>query len=414
MLLRPSRLAPAALAIVAILASLSTPASAGEKVDPSSVLIQAHRGGPELGAPENSLRLFRLAVASGVVDRIETDVRVTKDGVLVIHHDEKLGARCGPSRARIRSTTWKDLARVRCDGEPVPRLDEVLAVVRGTPVSLNLELKVDSTMSSADKSTFARRVAESAVAAGLRKGQVLISSYYWRSFAGAVQKYGRGIEMTAMELSARSEPTDAVFSAVQRAKALGVDRFSLSMATAHHDLLHYVRAVGGMQIGLGDRRDEADTRFALAHGLRTFTSDDPRAARRSVDALLERVRRTPLDLRLTETPLAPTTVMSRRTMKASTKVFPLVVAPDRLPPEAVRRLEDVSFEVTVTGKGRGELEVAPSGSRVGQDGTRVAIPRGTRTFTVRSGPGDRGKIRLRATADATVSVRMTGFRTATY
>ena len=47
--------------------------------------IVAHRGAPAPGVPENSMLAFERALALGA-DAIEFDVRLTRDGVPVIHH----------------------------------------------------------------------------------------------------------------------------------------------------------------------------------------------------------------------------------------------------------------------------------------------------------------------------------------
>jgi len=52
-----------------------------------SVIHVAHRGGIVPGYPENTLAAFRRAVALGV-DAIEIDLRGTKDGHVVIVHDD--------------------------------------------------------------------------------------------------------------------------------------------------------------------------------------------------------------------------------------------------------------------------------------------------------------------------------------
>src|ERR1043165_3821623 len=56
------------------------------RVDASRPLVIAHRGGAGLW-PENTLYAFERAVALGV-DVIETDVRTTAEGELVVLHDE--------------------------------------------------------------------------------------------------------------------------------------------------------------------------------------------------------------------------------------------------------------------------------------------------------------------------------------
>ncbi|MES1254843.1 MAG: glycerophosphodiester phosphodiesterase [Acidobacteriota bacterium] len=51
-------------------------------------LVFAHRGGSAL-APENTLAAFDRGLASGA-DGLELDVRLSRDGVVVVHHDQTL------------------------------------------------------------------------------------------------------------------------------------------------------------------------------------------------------------------------------------------------------------------------------------------------------------------------------------
>ena len=53
-----------------------------------NIYVAAHRG-HSAKYPENTMPAFKAAIALGV-DRIETDVRITKDGVLVLIHDDLL------------------------------------------------------------------------------------------------------------------------------------------------------------------------------------------------------------------------------------------------------------------------------------------------------------------------------------
>ncbi|MEM1410563.1 MAG: glycerophosphodiester phosphodiesterase family protein, partial [Pseudomonadota bacterium] len=52
-----------------------------------AVVVSAHRGGPAPGYPENAVETF-VHTLSQVPALIETDVRETKDGVLVLMHDD--------------------------------------------------------------------------------------------------------------------------------------------------------------------------------------------------------------------------------------------------------------------------------------------------------------------------------------
>lgn len=84
----------------------------------------AHRGGAEEG-PENTMAAFENAVRLGY-RYIETDVRVTRDGVALAFHDERL-ERVSDRSGAVSDLIWSELRGTRVHGrEPIPRLDEVL------------------------------------------------------------------------------------------------------------------------------------------------------------------------------------------------------------------------------------------------------------------------------------------------
>src|SRR5690625_1023085 len=70
------------------------------------VAVIAHRGAQD-GAPENTLPAFLRAVEVGS-DGIETDVRVTKDGDLVLIHDETVD-RTTNATGPVHSFTTEEL-----------------------------------------------------------------------------------------------------------------------------------------------------------------------------------------------------------------------------------------------------------------------------------------------------------------
>lgn len=76
--------------------------------DAGRSLVIAHRGGAGLW-PENTLYAFERAAASGA-DVIETDVHVTKDGELVVLHDEDVG-RTTDGTGAVGSMTLAELKR---------------------------------------------------------------------------------------------------------------------------------------------------------------------------------------------------------------------------------------------------------------------------------------------------------------
>src|SRR5215212_8356264 len=77
--------------------------------DAGRSLVIAHRGGAGLW-PENTLYAFERAAAMGV-DVIETDVRATKDGELVVIHDDNVNRTTGGAGA-VGALTLAELKRL--------------------------------------------------------------------------------------------------------------------------------------------------------------------------------------------------------------------------------------------------------------------------------------------------------------
>ena len=97
-------------------------------------LVFAHRGGGAL-APENTIAAFDHGLALGA-DGLELDVHLSRDGVVVVHHDRSLDrttALAGPISAR----TVDDLRRAQ-----VPTLAEVLSRYRDARIIV--EMKVNT------------------------------------------------------------------------------------------------------------------------------------------------------------------------------------------------------------------------------------------------------------------------------
>lgn len=107
--------------------------------------IIAHRGA-SAAAPEGTRAALRAAARAGA-DMVELDVQMTRDGRLVIFHDERL-ERTTNGRGRLSRTRYADLARLDAGAWFAPRFagERVLLVsqaVRSVPkrVGINLELK---------------------------------------------------------------------------------------------------------------------------------------------------------------------------------------------------------------------------------------------------------------------------------
>jgi glycerophosphoryl diester phosphodiesterase len=104
------------------------------------VINIAHRGGISDGYPENTLAAFRRAMAVGA-DVIELDLRATKDGRLVILHDETLD-RTTDGTGLVTNFTLEELKKLKAGGnEQIPTYEEVLQLVANTGTKLLLDIK---------------------------------------------------------------------------------------------------------------------------------------------------------------------------------------------------------------------------------------------------------------------------------
>lgn len=109
--------------------------------------IWGHRGASHY-APENTMEAFKEAIKQGA-DGIETDVHLTKDGVLVLMHDETVD-RTSDGHGYIKDLTYKQLTTLNCNNHQegfafcaIPTLEMLLQLVKGTAIELNLEIKTD-------------------------------------------------------------------------------------------------------------------------------------------------------------------------------------------------------------------------------------------------------------------------------
>ena len=110
------------------------------------VKVWAHRGASGY-APENTLEGFTLAVDMKA-DGVELDVQLTKDGQLVVTHDEQI-SRVSDGTGRVVDYTLEELKQFNfnkthpeyADVCKIPTLREVLELLQDTGMTINIELK---------------------------------------------------------------------------------------------------------------------------------------------------------------------------------------------------------------------------------------------------------------------------------
>lgn len=112
--------------------------------DPTSdyVMVVAHRGDWR-NAPENSLQAIQNCIDMGV-DMIEIDIRKTKDGVLILMHDETVDRTTNGS-GKVSEMTWDELKKLQLTNgigswtdHKIPTLEDALDLTRNK-ILVNLD-----------------------------------------------------------------------------------------------------------------------------------------------------------------------------------------------------------------------------------------------------------------------------------
>ena len=112
---------------------------------PGKPEVGAHRG-DSVRAPENTIPAFELAISEGA-DWIELDIHETKDGVIVVSHDDDL-KRVSGKKQYVHDLTYAEIQEIDTGSwfSPyystlrLPTLDEVLKLCKGN-VRLQIEIK---------------------------------------------------------------------------------------------------------------------------------------------------------------------------------------------------------------------------------------------------------------------------------
>lgn len=141
-------------------------------------LIYGHRGA-SASAPENTLSAFRLAIQQAA-DGIEFDVKVTRDGKVIVLHDQTL-QRTTDGAGNFKQYSFSELRKLDAGGkfsaefagEKIPLLEEVLEETSGK-LGINIEL----TNYSSPKDDLIEQVSSVIKRFG-RINDVMFSSFRW-------------------------------------------------------------------------------------------------------------------------------------------------------------------------------------------------------------------------------------------
>ena len=114
-------------------------------MDQERTKVWAHRGASGY-VPENTLDAFQKAVEMGA-DGIELDVQMTKDGELVVIHDETID-RVSDGKGWVKDYTYAELKKFNFnkthpeyEKEEIPTVEQVYLLIKPTKLMINVEIK---------------------------------------------------------------------------------------------------------------------------------------------------------------------------------------------------------------------------------------------------------------------------------
>jgi glycerophosphoryl diester phosphodiesterase len=165
----------------------------------------AHRGASGT-FPENTVRAFGAAIDAGA-DMCELDVQLSRDGAVVVIHDDTV-ERTTDGKGEVAELTLEELRRLdagaKFKGSPfkgarIPTLDEVFAVTSGK-CGLNIELKAGGLEHQVAQIMQARNAL----------GDSIVSSFNWE-YLKKIQQLHFNIRVG---LLAEEKPVDLMMNAV--------------------------------------------------------------------------------------------------------------------------------------------------------------------------------------------------------
>jgi glycerophosphoryl diester phosphodiesterase len=221
-------------------------------------LVFAHRGGSAL-APENTMAAFDRGASLGA-DGLELDVHLSRDGIVVVHHDRTLD-RTTALRGPVAARTADELVRAG-----VPALADVLR--RHRDVRVIVELKAnDPALARAVVDVVRRADAIERVCAG--------------SFGTRVLREARRLEPALATSASREEVRWALYRSwvrwpVSRVGYAGYQVPERSGATrvVSRRFVEYAHEAGlGVQVWTVD--SEADARRLIGWGVDALITDRP-------------------------------------------------------------------------------------------------------------------------------------------
>ena len=240
----------------------------------------AHRGGAQL-APENTFAAFLNALTLPI-DAIELDVHLSRDGHVVVFHDNHVHKR----KNGLGNLLDLDLAYLRQldaaarhpggwpEPQQIPTLSEVLELAKGH-AQVYIEIKTSKRGRNYESYPFiAEKVVEIVHLAGMLD-QVLIISFDWmmlpviKSLEPTIET---GMIVSNKEWNPRTR--DGIQNLIDKAEENGCQWINTDYKLFSTEMLQTVHN-RGLKLGLWTVNTEADILYFAAAGVDSLTSDRP-------------------------------------------------------------------------------------------------------------------------------------------
>lgn len=237
--------------------------------------VWAHRGASGY-APENTLEAFKLANEMHA-DGIELDVHLSKDGEIVVIHDENVKRVTGGVDKRIVEMTLAQIQQLDvsngipgCQNTRIPTLRQVLEFLRTNELFLNIELKTTDILYP----DIERKTVEMVHEYGL-ENRVIYSSFNHYSLMLA-RKADPNCKIGLLYADGMVDPH--VYALHLKADAIHPHQMAMMIPGAAQGCID-----NGIQINPWTVNDEKSMRWLLSIGCNALITNYPDIARKVVD-----------------------------------------------------------------------------------------------------------------------------------
>ena len=237
------------------------------------ILIEAHRGN-SANAPENTIASFSEAIAIGV-DRVELDLHCTRDGQLVVMHDDSVDRTTNGTGnvkdldyeyiRQLDAGSWKS---AKYKGEKVPLLQEVYELCKGK-VMINIDLKDARAVPALARLTREMGMEDSVVITG----QIPVCTEEIRNNGAFLTMFYENDEVFD-NLKKSGQNIKAVDHAIRQARQYGLPGFLFPLDFVNPEIV-YRAHLHGLAVNVWDVNTPEQIEHVVQYGADALMTDDP-------------------------------------------------------------------------------------------------------------------------------------------